>query len=423
MLTSALSWQRRLAMKFRVLTLVVTGAALSAMVAAGIPIAVSPGATSRIAATENPCPTFSWGLVPGAKMYELAVYDTEEGSSSPVLQERLPGSAQSWTPDLERCLPAGRAYAWSVRAIVDEVATTWSEPALFEVVKPDPRKALAVLEDYLERGGRLADLIGEDSTAGAPAAPGAVAPAIAVPIPPADALNPVDETSGSGTGAGELVVTGTDVIGDYAALFQHDESGDGLLQVGGSNVSLVAFETATFQSIVNFLGNATFSRPPKLVAIDTEPLRAATRSPSPTSSAHRTASSNAIPSTGAISWSCVPAAPTARTRSASVPSSPTTSTTSGSASTRRPGGRPACSTSQPFGHWVPASPSRVSRYQVEVRLELHPTSEICRSQLVAHSGASWNQDEGFVPRSAREPRAVRAPKPYALPNWNGVEGW
>ena len=80
--------------------------------AAEAPVAVSPGAASKLALIEGRCPTFSWGAVTGAKGYELVVYRLgEEGPAArPVLRESFAGTASSWTPALEHCLERGGRY-------------------------------------------------------------------------------------------------------------------------------------------------------------------------------------------------------------------------------------------------------------------------------------------------------------------------
>ena len=95
--------------------------------AAEVPVAVSPGDASKLAVIGDPCPTFIWGAVEGAEVYELVVYRLgDEGQAArPVLQEKIPGSALGWTPSLDRCLERGWQYAWSARAVGSEEVSEW----------------------------------------------------------------------------------------------------------------------------------------------------------------------------------------------------------------------------------------------------------------------------------------------------------
>jgi len=99
------------------------------------PEAVSPGASERVVALLNGCPTYSWTLVPGAQSFELAVHRAEEASTAeqtePALRVGVPATS-AWTPSLEECLAPGR-YGWVVRAKTSQGWTEWSEPRLFEV--------------------------------------------------------------------------------------------------------------------------------------------------------------------------------------------------------------------------------------------------------------------------------------------------
>ncbi len=125
------------------------------------PVAVSPGnATGTLIG--DPCPTFSWGSVAGARSYQLAVYRLSEDGEDmrPVLRETVSGSANGWTPSLDRCLERGGQYAWSVRADGDGGAPEWSPPNLFRVAsapsEADLREALRVVQSYLEARGASA---------------------------------------------------------------------------------------------------------------------------------------------------------------------------------------------------------------------------------------------------------------------------
>ncbi len=118
-------------------------------------VAVSPGsATGTLIG--DPCPTFSWGSVATARSYDLVVYRLGENGedAQPVLRETLSGSANGWTPALDRCLERGGQYAWSVRANGGSGASEWSLPNLFEVApglnEAELEEALRVVRRYME---------------------------------------------------------------------------------------------------------------------------------------------------------------------------------------------------------------------------------------------------------------------------------
>ena len=122
--------------------------------AAERPLLVSPGGAAG-GLIEARCPTFSWALVDGATSYELVAYSLEEDVEDPqiILRRSLPGSASSWTPDLDQCLERGIEYAWSVRAIGAKDTSEWSAASLFQVA-PGPseeelERARALVERYL----------------------------------------------------------------------------------------------------------------------------------------------------------------------------------------------------------------------------------------------------------------------------------
>lgn len=107
---------------------------------------VSPGAADRLAPVETGCPTFSWTSTPDAMGYEIAVYEvTAEPSldigTEPVLHRHLPAGANSWTPAADRCLKLGGRYAWSIRPLLPDGSSVWSEPLLVAVAAglPTPR--------------------------------------------------------------------------------------------------------------------------------------------------------------------------------------------------------------------------------------------------------------------------------------------
>jgi hypothetical protein len=81
----------------------------------------------------------------------------------PVLYQRVPGKATSWTPSAESCLEFGAAYAWTVRAEGGSGTSEWSEIQLFRIgSKPtaaEVRKALGTLEAYLAREDASAEVL------------------------------------------------------------------------------------------------------------------------------------------------------------------------------------------------------------------------------------------------------------------------
>jgi hypothetical protein len=74
-------------------------------------------------------------------------------AKEPVLHQRVPGKATSWTPSAESCLEYGAGYAWTVRAEGGSGTSEWSEIQLFRIgSKPtaaEVRQALGTLEAYL----------------------------------------------------------------------------------------------------------------------------------------------------------------------------------------------------------------------------------------------------------------------------------
>ncbi|MFP3939215.1 MAG: hypothetical protein ACLF0P_02815 [Thermoanaerobaculia bacterium] len=131
------------------------------------PESVSPGHPSHVTGVESRCPTFSFGGAAGARSYELAVYELDEGQGEEederlVLREEIPGRATTFTPALENCLERGRRYAWSVRAIDPKGPGEWSTPRLFEVADAPGEAELA---EALEVVRRYAAAHGEASPA------------------------------------------------------------------------------------------------------------------------------------------------------------------------------------------------------------------------------------------------------------------
>jgi len=119
------------------------------------PVIVSPGSAAGVAVGGG-CPTFSWGTVAGATSYELVIYRVGDAGAeaAPVLRQHLAGTANSWTPSLDRCLGRGGRYAWSLRATVDREVSEWSPASIFSVPgKPtlaEVDAALGVLRSYRE---------------------------------------------------------------------------------------------------------------------------------------------------------------------------------------------------------------------------------------------------------------------------------
>lgn len=118
-----------------------------------VPHAGSPGEADRFAAADA-CPTFSWGLVPAADRYEIAVFREahlqREDSPQPVLEGVFSAGISSWTPPSDACLEAGGRYVWMVRNSLDEAWGDWSEPRFFAVVQPPYPDGSPKLERLLE---------------------------------------------------------------------------------------------------------------------------------------------------------------------------------------------------------------------------------------------------------------------------------
>jgi hypothetical protein len=90
------------------------------------PEPVSPGGRQQSTLIAECCPTFSWGLAPGASRYEIAVFDALGSDSAeyaeqaafgePLLRAEIAAPALSWTPAGEDCLNEGGSYRWFLRA-------------------------------------------------------------------------------------------------------------------------------------------------------------------------------------------------------------------------------------------------------------------------------------------------------------------
>ena len=135
-----------------------TAMALTGQLAAmEAPVPVAPGSTDGVAVVRGTCPTFHWGEVDGAGGYELVVFRlTEDGERAAELYRvGLPGGAQGWTPTVERCLEAGRRYAWALRTAGRDGQTgPWSEARVFEIASrpsvEEVEQALVVLRRWME---------------------------------------------------------------------------------------------------------------------------------------------------------------------------------------------------------------------------------------------------------------------------------
>jgi len=191
-----------------------------------VPVVVSPGNSLAPVLIDSRCPTFSWGAVAGAQAFELVVYRVgeEPRDAEPVLQQRLPGSASSWTPALARCLESGGRYAWTVRAIDDRAESEWSELRLFELTAEPTRleveRALWTLRRYLasESGERPPERFSERTTTESLVLP---------PVPPSLAGSGTVPTAPDLTGLEVDVpsVTAGDVAGRFGVVAFAGESG------------------------------------------------------------------------------------------------------------------------------------------------------------------------------------------------------
>ncbi len=128
---------------------------------------VSPGDSQRSVEIADHCPTFNWGSDVRATSFELVIYrlSAEELPRSvgveevePVLRVTVPGAARGWTPSLDQCLKPGGSYAWTLRALAEDVPSKWADPRMFTVgARPTVaavEAALDVLNLYVERAQR-----------------------------------------------------------------------------------------------------------------------------------------------------------------------------------------------------------------------------------------------------------------------------
>jgi hypothetical protein len=139
----------------------------------GPPEPVSPGSRQEVETVSGTCPTFSWGIVPGASMYRIVVYavSAEGELGGVVIQREFSAGVSSWTPALQNALTAGGSYAWTAGAVSPRGGTLWSEPVLFRVA-PGPSQnefedALEVVRSYLN--AQPAPMVGVGTAVGAEA--------------------------------------------------------------------------------------------------------------------------------------------------------------------------------------------------------------------------------------------------------------
>ena len=124
-----------------------------------VPVAVSPGSESGVAAVGQSCPTFSWSAVQGAGAYrvmvfkavggEVLVYEEMDAKGYAVINKEIRGPALSWTPSANERLSNGEAYVWYVQAVDAYGVGTWSEGRMFIV--EEVGKLVAVGEKVGER--------------------------------------------------------------------------------------------------------------------------------------------------------------------------------------------------------------------------------------------------------------------------------
>lgn len=116
------------------------------------PIAISPGAADATLKVATSCPTFSWAGVAAAQGYELDVSGSDKtGVVETALAVWLPAGALSWSPPLEKCLQAGNRYTWKLRAVLDSMASDWSDEVHFEISRHPAPAEVAMAYDILRR--------------------------------------------------------------------------------------------------------------------------------------------------------------------------------------------------------------------------------------------------------------------------------
>lgn len=214
------------------------------------PVPVSPGAVDATPQIEDRCPTYTWGAGATADSYELAVYEVggepdDAGGAAPdpveVTHVELPGSALAWTPPLERCLTAGRAYAWSVRARDELGDGEWPDVLFFQVaaspLTTDVEAALRIVQRYLETRGEPEVANHQDAPAemGAKTAAGERTESAAVSVSQASLASVVaalraEQTDPSGNTAG---VVATSASPDGVGVLAGNGGGGADLQLDG----------------------------------------------------------------------------------------------------------------------------------------------------------------------------------------------
>lgn len=95
-------------------------ASIANLVLASQVATVSPGGLEQSSRIGETCPTFSWGAVPAAERYELAIFDGSWNDSprydeqamlgDPLGQAGIAAPALSWTPAEDDCLADGGRY-------------------------------------------------------------------------------------------------------------------------------------------------------------------------------------------------------------------------------------------------------------------------------------------------------------------------
>jgi hypothetical protein len=188
---------------------------------------VSPGSTHEVRTISDRCPTFSWGRVEGADSYELSVHRLdpsvprvdplgdrldpdawldldERAEPQELLRLHLAGAAQSWTPDLERCLEPGALYGWSIRTQHADGPSSWAPPAYLQVsaapTLAEVESALAVLRRYRDERRQLAGPASGIEPADAPQLEG-------VPSQPTGISRALLRRAPAGSGAGSRALS------------------------------------------------------------------------------------------------------------------------------------------------------------------------------------------------------------------------
>jgi hypothetical protein len=247
------------------LAVVLVLAGWSPAVLAESSVPVSPGSRETTTRIEGRCPTFSWTATDRAVGYELVVYDLEKlpeqaaaptgdsaASVRPHLRIELPARASSWTPPAAHCLEREKAYAWSVRALVDGSESAWSEAHLFEV------GAVPVVEELSEElvtlRRRLENLESGTAVAYVVAAPAVPPATAAAPAPLLPAVPPpIDSTAIQALIGDELSATA-----GIAAESRSPTGVAGVFRNSGSGGQLLSGQNAT-EEVFKVAGDGTVS--------------------------------------------------------------------------------------------------------------------------------------------------------------------